>query len=50
MADKAKSLFLEMRGTTEEKMLILKRQLGGVDKFLVKVYLQNELRKWETHD
>ena len=42
--------FLNIRGTTRENLAILKRQSGGVDKFLVKVYLQNELKKWETHD
>ena len=47
MADKAKALFLEMRGTTEEKLLILKRQSGGVDKFLVKIYLTQKLAEFQ---
>jgi len=44
MADKTKALFLKMRGTSEEKLSILKRQSGGVDKIAVKIYLEQKLK------
>ena len=43
-ADKAKESFLNIRGISEDGLAILKRQSGGVDKFLVKLYLEEKLK------
>jgi hypothetical protein len=47
IADDMRIVFLNIRGETEEKAMIFKRQTGGTDHFALKIYLENELKKYE---
>lgn len=50
LADVQKVVFLKLRGTTEDNLLILKRQSGGVDKFGVKLYLELKIKEFEAEN
>ncbi len=45
-ADDLRAKFCFLRNVTEDEMLILKRQTGGVDKFAVMLYLKQAIERF----
>ena len=48
IADDMRQKFLDIRGTTEENLMLFKRGCGGTDKFALQEYLNLKLKEFEA--
>ena len=46
-AAEARRFAMKVRGITEDWLTLLRREVGGTDRFAVKLYLQQELKKYK---